>query len=84
MTSPMTDTLPADLDFETALKRLEEIVQTLERGDAPLEKSLELYERGTKLKAFCDGKLEAARVRIEAIKLDADGKAAGTQPLDAG
>ncbi|MBV7256083.1 exodeoxyribonuclease VII small subunit [Pacificimonas sp. WHA3] len=73
---------PDDLDFESALKQLERIVQTLEQGEVPLEKSLELYEQGTKLKAICDDKLESARAKIEKITLDGAGKAAGTQPLD--
>ncbi|MGB3721793.1 MAG: exodeoxyribonuclease VII small subunit [Pacificimonas sp.] len=79
----MTDAPKDDLDFEAALKQLEEIVQTLERGDVPLEKSLDLYERGTALKAVCDRKLETARTRIEKITLDGSGKALGTEPLDA-
>lgn len=73
---------PDDLDFESALKQLERIVQALEQGDVPLEKSLDLYEEGTRLKAICDRKLEAARAKIETITLDGAGKAAGTQPLD--
>ncbi len=79
----MTDMPETELDFEAALKQLEEIVQTLERGDVPLEKSLDLYERGTKLKAMCDAKLETARTRIEAITLNAAGEPTGVRPLDA-
>lgn len=71
-----------DMDFEAALKRLEQIVQTLERGDAPLEKSIELYEQGQRMKDLCARKLEAARVRVEKIRLDAAGNPAGTEPLD--
>jgi exodeoxyribonuclease VII small subunit len=71
-----------DLDFEAALKRLEQIVQTLERGDAPLEKSIDLYEQGQRMRDLCARKLEAARVRVEKIRLDAAGKPGGTEPLD--
>ena len=78
-----TEPDPASLDFETALKQLEEIVQRLERGEVPLEESITLYERGNALKRICEGKLEAARTRIETITLDAAGKATGTRPLDA-
>ena len=35
--------------FETAMKRLEEIVRTMERGELPLEESLKLFEEGTAL-----------------------------------
>ncbi|MGB7405881.1 MAG: exodeoxyribonuclease VII small subunit [Pacificimonas sp.] len=87
MTEPKAanaDTSPIDenMDFETALKRLEDIVQTLERGEVPLERSLDLYETGTKLKAICDRKLEDARTRIETITLGKDGQPTGTRPLD--
>jgi len=64
---------PAALSFEAALKELEEIVGKLEAGDAPLDESIALYERGARLKAQCERKLADAREKIEAIKLDADG-----------
>ena len=69
-------------DFETALRALEQIVQKLERGEATLEQSIALYEEGTKLKALCDSKLEAARSRIEKVRLDAGGNPVGTEPLE--
>ena len=43
------------------------IARTLEEGDLPLEKSLELYERGVQLSRFCHAKLEAAERRIEIL-----------------
>ncbi|MEM8826845.1 MAG: exodeoxyribonuclease VII small subunit [Pseudomonadota bacterium] len=73
---------PETLDFEAAMRELEDIVQMLERGETSLERSLDLYERGTALKRVCDTKLEAARTRIEAITLDSDGAPSGTKPLD--
>jgi exodeoxyribonuclease VII small subunit len=54
-------------DFETALAELERIVKQLEDGDLPLEKSLELYERGVQLSRFCHGRLEDAERRIEVL-----------------
>ncbi len=54
-------------DFETAIKELESIVQTLERGDLPLEQSLELFERGVRLSRFCHTRLEDAERRIEIL-----------------
>ena len=45
----------------------------LEYGQAPLEQSIELYERGAKLKAHCESRLEAARLRVEKIVMGADG-----------
>ena len=71
------------LSFEAALKELETIVAQLESGDTPLERAIELYERGNMLRARCDDRLNAAQARIEAIRLDADGRAT-TTPFDAG
>ena len=45
------------LSFEDALKRLEEIVRTLEKGEAPLDQSIELYQEGDRLKRHCEARL---------------------------
>ena len=47
-------------DFETALKRLEEIVKKLENGELSLDSALELFEEGIKLSRFCHTTLEQA------------------------
>ncbi|MDO8421381.1 MAG: exodeoxyribonuclease VII small subunit [Parvibaculum sp.] len=70
------------LNFEDALAELEQIVAQLESGNAPLEKSIELYERGTALKAHCEKRLKAAEAKVEKITLSASGEPTGTQPLD--
>ena len=54
-------------DFESAIKELESIVDTLERGEMPLEQSLELFERGVRLSRFCHTRLEDAERRIEIL-----------------
>ena len=54
-------------DFEAAVAELEGIVKKLEEGDLPLEKSLELYERGVQLSRFCHAQLEQAERRIEIL-----------------
>ena len=54
-----------DLKFETALKRLEEIVLTLEEGVKDLDKVVALYEEGMKLSEFCSSKLEKIENKIE-------------------
>ena len=54
-------------DFEAAIAELETIVKKLEDGDLPLEKSLELYERGVQLSRFCHTRLEEAEKRIEIL-----------------
>ena len=53
--------------FEAAIKRLSEIVQTLERGDLPLEESLRLFEEGVKLSRVSQGRLDAAEKRVEQL-----------------
>ncbi len=74
----------AEMSFEQALIALEEIVQQLERGDVPLDQSIDLYERGEALRAACQKRLDAAQARIEKIVAGADGKPTGTVPLDGG
>lgn len=69
------------LSFEEALRRLEAIVQQLERGDVPLDQSITLYAEGDKLRAQCQKRLEAAQARIEQIVSGADGAAAKTTPF---
>ena len=76
---------PADiaaLSFEAALKELESIVQELESGQAPLEASIERYERGAALKAHCEKRLEAARLRVEKIVVGAKGEAVRAEPAE--
>lgn len=72
------------LSFEAALKRLEEIVRTLETGQAPLDASIELYAEGDRLKRQCEARLAAAQARIDAITLGPDGAPTGTRPFDGG
>jgi exodeoxyribonuclease VII small subunit len=71
------------LSFEEALAELDGIVARLEKGQAALEESIALYERGTALKAHCEAKLKAAQAKIEKIVISGDGEA-GTRPLDVG
>lgn len=70
------------LSFEKALAELETIVGKLESGNVPLEESITLYQRGEALKARCDALLKDAEQRVEKITLNAEGKPAGTVPLD--
>jgi len=70
------------LSFEDALTELEQIVGKLEGGQAPLQESIDIYERGGMLKAHCENLLRKAEARIEKITLDRDGNPTGTAPLD--
>ncbi len=74
----------AALSFEQALAELETIVRTLEQGAAPLDESIELYQRGDRLKRHCEARLKAAQARIEQISLGPDGEPVGTSAFDAG
>jgi exodeoxyribonuclease VII small subunit len=78
------DTDVSQLSFEAALARLEDIVRTLEKGEAPLDQSIALYQEGDRLKRHCEARLKDAQARIEQIALGADGKPAGLKPFDAG
>ena len=67
------DTELAVISFEKALRELETIVTSLERGDVSLDDAIAAFERGTALKAHCQKRLEEARMKVEQIKLRADG-----------
>jgi exodeoxyribonuclease VII small subunit len=78
---------PADvagLSFEQALAELERIVGQLESGQAELEQSIALYERGALLKAHCEARLSEARLRVEKIVLGADGAPRAVEAADFG
>lgn len=77
-----TDDMAA-LPFEKAMTELEAIVSRLEKGDATLEESIRIYERGEALRRHCERLLQSAEMRIEKITLGSDGKPTGVEPLDA-
>ena len=81
MPEPVPDAAIADLTFEAALKRLEEIVRKLETGDTPLDQAIDLYAEGDRLKQQCEKRLADAQARIEKIQLGRDGAPAGTVPF---
>jgi len=68
------------LSFEQALAELEKIVAELESGQAPLERSIEMYERGALLKAHCEARLKAAQLRVEKIVVGSNGEAVRAEP----
>lgn len=68
-------------EFEIALNRLEEIVETLERGDLSLDESLSLFEEGMRMSKICSEKLNAARERLlKLVKTESGGFR--LEPLD--
>ena len=62
-----------ELSFEEALRQLEDIVTTLERGDISLDDAIAAYEKGTELKAHCQKRLEEARLKVEKIDVPQSG-----------
>lgn len=65
---------PTAANFEAQLASLERIVRELERGDLPLERSLELFEQGVKLSRECQERLNEAERRIEVLLRDGEGR----------
>jgi exodeoxyribonuclease VII small subunit len=60
-------------NFEESLRKLEEIVAQLERGDLPLEDSVRLFEDGTRLSSDCRKQLEEAEGKVETLVKQRDG-----------
>jgi exodeoxyribonuclease VII small subunit len=65
---------PAPANFESAMKRLEEIVEQMEEGDLPLEELIVRYEEGMKLVKVCQDRLASAEQKIEIITRNNAGK----------
>jgi exodeoxyribonuclease VII small subunit len=59
--------------FEESLKKLETIVERLEKGDLPLEESLKLFEQGVVLSAACKRDLDAAEGKVQKLIKERDG-----------
>lgn len=72
-----------NMSFEVALSALEAIVQKLEKGQVPLEESIEIYTRGTFLRQHCETKLKDAEARIRKITVSTSGELTA-EPLDVG
>ncbi len=65
---------PEAANFEESLGALERIVRELERGELPLERSLELFEKGVRLSRECQEQLNQAERRIEVLLRDSEGR----------
>jgi exodeoxyribonuclease VII small subunit len=73
----------AEKKFEDAIKRLEDIVESLEGGDLSLEDSLKFFEEGVKLISFCSKKLEEVEQKVTMLVKESDGKYS-QQPFEVG
>jgi exodeoxyribonuclease VII small subunit len=64
----------AEPSFEAALKRLEEVLDSLEHGDLPLEEAMRAFEEGVRLVRFCHQKLDEVERRVELLLKDEAGR----------
>ncbi len=62
-----------NMTFEQSMQRLEQIVRTLERGDAPLDDSLKLFQEGTELVRTCGKLLDEAELSVKKVLTAPDG-----------
>ena len=70
------------LSFEQAMTELEDVVAKLENGQAPLEDSIMLYERGNNLKKHCEQKLKEAEEKVSQITFSSDGSVSGSKSVE--
>ena len=70
------------MSFEERIKRLEQIVRTMERGDASLEEALNLFQEGTNLVKECGAMLDDAEMQVKMIIPDSNGKPAEEDFVD--
>ncbi|MBQ8545881.1 MAG: exodeoxyribonuclease VII small subunit [Clostridia bacterium] len=56
-----------EISFEEAIEKLEEIVESLENGDFPLEESLKLYEEGVRLVNICNTKINNVEKSVKIL-----------------
>ena len=61
------------MNFEASMTRLDEIVKALEKGQAPLDEALALFEEGTKLLGACGKQLEEAEQKVLRLTKGTDG-----------
>ena len=73
MTSkPKPSPTPTPENFETSMKKLESIVDELEKGDFSLQESLEKFEEGLRLGQSCRETLDTAQARVKRLVEDPD------------
>lgn len=72
-----------ELSFEQSMERLDAIVKQLEKGEAPLNESLKLFEEGTALIAVCSKMLDEAEQKVVALKKGENGEPAES-PFEGG
>ena len=71
-----------NLTFEEAMEELETVVRQLETGKIKLDEAVAVYERGIKLKNFCEEKLKSAKSKIDKLVIGKDGTIIGKEDFD--
>ena len=56
------------LTFEEAMKELEKLVDSLDKGDVSLDEAIAAYDRGSQLKDYCEKKLQEAKMKVDTIQ----------------
>ena len=69
----INDTLEK-MTFEEAMKELESLVDSLDKGDVSLDEAIAAYDRGSQLKDYCQKKLDEAKMKVETIQSSGDSK----------
>ena len=64
----MTNDVPEKLTFEEAMRELEKLVDSLDKGEVSLDEAIAAYDRGSQLKDYCQKKLQEAKMKIETIQ----------------
>ena len=62
------------MTFEEAMKELERLVDSLDKGDVSLDEAIAAYDRGSQLKDHCQKKLNEAKMKVETIQSSGDNK----------
>ena len=64
----MSNDLLKKMTFEDAMKELENLVDSLDKGDLSLDEAIAAYDRGSQLKDHCQKKLNEAKMKVESIQ----------------
>ena len=64
----MSNTELNKLTFEEAMKELEKLVDSLDKGDVSLDEAIAAYDRGSQLKDYCEKKLQEAKMKVDTIQ----------------
>ena len=64
----MTNDVLEKLSFEEAMRELEKLVDSLDKGEVSLDEAIAAYDRGSQLKDYCEKKLQEAKMKVDTIQ----------------